>query len=295
MHLILRQSEVVGDVILVEVFLNLLIAAEHAQTGESPETAVGAFSLHITGPRTVVGIVEIVFQHLVVVVAETDTSGQIHILAEALAPSDDGLDAPHVHLAVVLRSGIDTHRSGKVDTSGIGKHLTAEVVVGIEGNGQAVVEHAEVDTHIGLGGLVPVDVGIGTRFLRQTERACRSAGVGSGSEEGTAIVLIVIELQPAPGIHIVASHDTEGSTDLQEVDEQLLLREPGLFRNHPSCREGGEGAPIVLGSKLGGSLCTDEELEEVLVGIGVVETSDISQRTTFGTVPVVGLHGIVGE
>ena len=59
-----------------------------------------------------------------------------------------------------------------------------------------------------------------------------------------------------------------------------IVLEPGLFAHHPTGTYCGEVAPTVLRSKLGGGIGTQQSLEEILVGVRVIDTSDVAHVAT---------------
>ena len=59
--------------------------------------------------------------------------------------------------------------------------------------------------------------------------------------------------------------------------------EPLLLTDHPTSRDGGEGAPVVGRRKLGRGIRTEQELQQIAVGVGIVQTTDIRQCTALRT------------
>ena len=88
-----------------------------------------------------------------------------------------------------------------------------------------------------------------------------------------------------PGSEVITAGETPAGTNLQEVNplQALGVLEERLFTDDPTGRDCGEGSPIVLVSELGRSIRTEQELEQITVGISVIDTSDIRQRTTLIT------------
>ena len=101
--------------------------------------------------------------------------------------------------------------------------------------------------------------------------------VGTFAEDHTAVGVLSIDLHPLPCSSIVAARETERCTDLKEVDPGECFLEPVFLRHCPTSTHRGEVAPHVLGCELRRSISTKQELEQVLISIGVVDTSDIGE------------------
>ena len=174
MHIIDGLAEISSDVVLGEILLNLLIAAEHTETLQTPYAAVHTLALDHTvifgrsGERTL--------QNLVVVPAGAELGPVLPILANLVAPAQVQLPAPVVYGAVVLRRSLRAYGGGEERCAGVGhEHIAAAVVVVVKVDRETTVEETHIETDVGLVVLVPVYAGIDA--THRHDRTGRDGGV----------------------------------------------------------------------------------------------------------------------
>ena len=104
------------------------------------------------------------------------------------------------------------------------------------------------------------------------------------AEHGTAVGVLCVDLHPLPCGEVVTTGETPAGANLQEVDELQCLDvlPPRFLADHPTSRNGGEGAPVVVGCELRRGIRAQQEFEQVAVGVCVVDASDVRQRTALG-------------
>ena len=156
-NLVLAHTHVRGDVVLLEVFLNILERTEHTDTLHSPSTDVCTTALG----NLAIDIIfcEVHYEHLVVVVTSVQTDTILEVFTNLVAPGDAKFPTPVVHLTKVLRSCLRSDRSRNL-LSQVQQHLAVLLVIPVEVNGQSLVQYLEVQTEVGLIRLVPVNIGI---------------------------------------------------------------------------------------------------------------------------------------
>ena len=123
-----------------------------------------------------------------------------------------------------------------------------------------------------------MDVAVHGRVVLVDGDAVKRLLAGACAEGGAAVGILRIDLHPLPGRRIVTTGQAERSTELQVIDAGTV-GQPGLLGEYPTDRGRWERAPMVLGSKLGGSIRTQQELEQILVGVSIVGSTDVGKGT----------------
>ena len=162
LHLILAHTKITGDAEAVEVFVDFLITAEHAQALQAPEADIGALvALHLT-VDVLCSPVDV--EHLVVAIARVDTDLVLPVLADLVLPVERKFDTIVIHLAYVESSSLGTD-DGRNRLVEVKQHLAVPGIVSIDVDAKTVVERIEVDTDIALIGLIPMDVTVHSRVV----------------------------------------------------------------------------------------------------------------------------------
>ena len=273
-HLVLRQSHVRRDMVFLEILIDILETTEHAEALHTPQAQIGTMTVDELAIDILCLPVHVVDS--IVAVAGVDTYLISEVLADLVAPGKRELVAPGVELATVhgcaLRADGELHVLTEVH-----QHVAVPLMVSIEGDAETLVEEVGIDTEVELIVLIPVHVGVDGRVVLVDRHAVSCGDVGACADDDAAVLVLCIDLHPLPGSGIVTSCQTERGTELQEVDPLDVLLEPWLFTDDPAGTDSRERAPVVLRSELCRSVGTDEELKEVLVGIGVVDTADVRE------------------
>ena len=156
------HAHVRGDVILGEVFVDVLEAAEHTETLHSPCAHVGAVAVcDLT--VDVVGF-PVHEKHLVVGKTGVESDFVAEVLADVAAPVDRKFNAILVHLTVVHRGRLYADSSGDRGFERH-EHFAVPCIVAVNSKVEVAVDHVHVDTGIEFVALVPVCVAVDRRFV----------------------------------------------------------------------------------------------------------------------------------
>ena len=165
----------------------------------------------------------------------------------------------------------DTHLGHRRDPD---QKVPGILVEPVDTKGQTVVEHAQVETEVGLDGSFPGQVRIG--------QAGRLGAQGRRITGGELIAGAVVRDGRGPriaGEDGDVTVDTPGSADLQEVQDipaDVVLDE-ALVADGPAGGHGGEVTPAVLQGKLGRveRIRAEVALEAVAVVVAVGQTAEV--------------------
>src|SRR5438132_6868485 len=132
---------------------------------------------------------------------------------------------------------------------------------------EAVVEEASFDPDVELLRDLPGDVRVGCPRLKDAvHRLVDAEDVPAADAVGSEVL---------PLVDPVVTRLAPRGAELQVVEQRDVLAEERPFRNAPSRRDAGEEAEALIGREDVRAVVTRDELEEVLVLEGVVETSEI--------------------
>ena len=190
-------------------------------------------------------------------------------IAHTVVPAHFEVVAVGRHLAGVGVGIAVAHRPGNLDGQ---KHVGSLFPVVVAGETQAVVEERGVDTDVGRGGCFPGDVLHG----KSAQRGCLvgndfavliEEGVAEGHERhvgevGTADAFVT-ELTPR-----CAEFEERHCAGIDVLHEFFL-------RNHPACRERGEGTPAVFACEAARTVAAYIGLQKIAVVVGVKQTAEV--------------------
>ena len=217
--------------------------------------------------------------------AEGEVAAQ-HVVLAAQDVTIDG-EFPTVvgHLTDVL------HLRGVAGHAGDGRaveQVTRGVPVDFRRDGQPSAEQRDVHGEVAGDGGLPLDVLVGILGGNTVvELAARSAF----AEGGTARSAGAVEEAPEVAVDVVVTGQTEGCAELQLVNPFHVLQEV-LLVDDPRTRDGGEVAPLVAGSELGGTVGTERTGQQILVHVVVGHLSEERGRAVSRGAQGVGLFGI---
>ena len=204
-------------------------------------------------------------------------------VTDLVLPTDLELHTPVLHLAQVGHRGALAHvgRDGLVH-----QHALGVLVVVVHAEGEAAVEQAQVQTQVGLLGLLPADgrVGQGARGLSVLHR---SLAVG-------AIVVVLAAVHQGRVAEVADVLVTVAAPARAELDLVDPVRaaglEPRLVGDVPAQGSGREGRPLVAGAEAGGAVAADRHLQHVPLVEVVVEAEEVG-----GEALVVDVAGTAGR
>ena len=148
------------------------------------------------------------------------------------------------------------------------------LVVPVHGEGQPLVEHAEIEAHVHLAGSLPLDVRVRQDLGRtdaHDERAVQVVTIVLVGLQGGSVLI------RAQGVDITVH--TPGGAQLEEGEVERFLDplHKGFVADGPTGGDGREVAPAVILVQLGAVVRVGAEvgLEEVLVGEGIADTAEV--------------------
>ena len=144
----------------------------------------------------------------------------------------------------------------------------ADVVVHREG--EAVAQHRQVKTEVGLHGGLPVETLVDLAGLHDADQADVVTHRVEVVERGAGAHL----RHGSRGADVGVAGGAPAGAQLQHVEQAELLDE-GLAAEVPGGREGREGAPAVPAAEVGGTVAADRRGEHVFAVVGVVETREV--------------------
>ena len=166
-------------------------------------------------------------------------------VADAVLPAEFELETGVQHVTGVLVSTLNALLRTRLDAD---EEVPGVLLVPVETEGQAVVEHAQVETGIILLGDFPVQTRVG------------QAG-GAGTIGACAILIILIPRRSlGDGFHVrITAQDVHvtvaapGGAELQETDEVTvdIVLEERFIADGPACGNGGEVTPADILGKFG--------------------------------------------
>ena len=200
-------------------------------------------------------------------------------IADVVPPAELELPTAVEHAAAVDGGGGGAKLRRRGDAEEEVLRLLVEV---LDGRGQAVVEHTEVETEVGLLRDLPVEVRVGQA----------AAEVRSGTVGGTGlvdVVLIPASCRGDAGGVAVAAQNVDvtvaapGGAEFQEVEQVVvnIVLEEALVADGPAGGEGREVSPAVLLGELGGigSVGAEVGLELIAVVIAPDDTAEVGERS----------------
>ncbi len=219
-------------------------------------------------------------EHLVAVHREDERAVEAPLLAVGQHRVDGRLEAAVLYLAVVHPHAVVAAREGEVALpQQVGGHLVVEV----EGGTQPSPQHGHVDTEVGLGGGLPLQVGVGDAAPHLPDAVLAGvAGDVTGSDGGDPLPFVVvlggaIAAQRLVGADALVARDAVAEAELKLAEELLLLHE-GLLVCFPADGSRGEVGPFLVLAELGGAVGTEGEGGQVTVVERVVDASQSREQ-----------------
>lgn len=242
-NLILGHTHIRGDVVLVEVLLNVLERTEHTDALHTPGSDICTSTVYDLTIDIV--ILEVHNQYLVVVETSVQSNLVLEVLTNLVTPVDAEFPTPAVHLTKVGGSRLCTN-GGRYVLSEVQQHLTVALLIVVNVDGKTTVQQLEVKTDIGLIRLIPVYVTVDGRgvLVDRATSVLTWVLVGRLTEYDTLVLIKCVDLQPLPWCQVITTSDIPAGTDLQEVNplQPFYILEPRLLADNPTCGDSREGS-----------------------------------------------------
>ena len=224
--------------------------------------------------------------HLIVVVGEVAGHIVAEILAEVVTPGGDQFDTAVANLTLIDLHGIAAD-GGRPAHGLVLDQVEGALAVTVHGDGEAVVEHVDVDTAVKrLGGFpsqLVVD-GVGRIPEGSEYLACGDTVVGRFVPVGTAqrVGLVV----PVHGTEVTDA--APGCTELEEAHD-IVLREERLAGDLPCTRDSREVTIVVGIRQTAGIVPAVGGGHEVAVVKAIGDTADKGDVAVHGVVVAVDI------